>query len=129
MTSPLHYIIHLMFFATLYGKDTDSALPLLNLLDLLTVENIFYFVCYSSPTNGIKSSSLAFSKTSFVMLVIFTHTAPDTLQEATSIKYASGLPLEKQRCRLWQLTIGKKYHMTLKISILPFSQEKLKSIY
>ena len=32
-----------MFFATLYGKNTDSALPLLNLLDLLTVENIFTF--------------------------------------------------------------------------------------
>ena len=32
-----------MFFATLYGKNTDSALPLLNLLDLLTVENIFKF--------------------------------------------------------------------------------------
>ena len=30
-----------MFFATLYGPDTDSALPLLNLLDLLTVNNIF----------------------------------------------------------------------------------------
>ena len=43
MTSPLHYIIHLIFFATPYGKDTDSVLPLLNLLDLLTVENIFIF--------------------------------------------------------------------------------------
>ena len=32
-----------MFFATLYGKNTDSALPLLNFLDLLTVENIFKF--------------------------------------------------------------------------------------
>ena len=30
-----------MFFATLYGENTDSALPLLNLLDLLTVKNIF----------------------------------------------------------------------------------------
>ena len=30
-----------MFFATLYGPDTDSALPLLNLLDLLTVKNIY----------------------------------------------------------------------------------------
>ena len=30
-----------MFFATLYGPDTDSALPLLNVLDLLTVKNIY----------------------------------------------------------------------------------------
>ena len=34
------HVIRLMFFATLYGPDTDSALPLLNLLDLLTVKNI-----------------------------------------------------------------------------------------
>ena len=34
-------IIRLIFFATLYGKNTDSALPLMNLLDILTVENIF----------------------------------------------------------------------------------------
>jgi len=33
-----------MFFATKYGKNTDSALPLLNFLDLpVTVENIFIF--------------------------------------------------------------------------------------
>jgi len=32
-----------MFFVTLYGKNTDSALPLLNFLDLLTIENIFIF--------------------------------------------------------------------------------------
>ena len=30
-----------MFYASLYGKNTDSVLPLLNLLELLTVENIF----------------------------------------------------------------------------------------
>ena len=35
-----NHVIRLMFFATLYGPDTDSALPLLNLLDLLTVKNI-----------------------------------------------------------------------------------------
>jgi len=40
-----------------------------------------------------------------------------------SIKHASGLILEKQRCRLWQLTIGKNYHMhgikDLNLSIFP----------
>ena len=36
-----NHIICLMLFATLYGKNTDSALPLMNLLDILTVENIF----------------------------------------------------------------------------------------
>ena len=36
-----NHVIRLMFFATLYGPDTDSASPLLNLLDLLTVKNIY----------------------------------------------------------------------------------------
>ena len=37
-----NHIVRLIFFAKLYGKETESALPLLNLLELLTVENIFY---------------------------------------------------------------------------------------
>ena len=32
-----------IFFATLYGKHTECALPFLNPLDLLSVENIFAF--------------------------------------------------------------------------------------
>ena len=36
-----NHIMRAIFFATLYGKNTDSALPLLNLLDLLSVENMF----------------------------------------------------------------------------------------
>lgn len=36
-----NHIVRLIFFAKLYGKETESALPLLNLLDILTVENIF----------------------------------------------------------------------------------------
>ena len=38
-----NHIVRLIFFATLYGKHTESALPLLNLLDLLSVESIFAF--------------------------------------------------------------------------------------
>ena len=38
-----NHIVRLIFFAILYGKHTESALPLLNLLDLLSVENIFAF--------------------------------------------------------------------------------------
>lgn len=37
-----NHIARLTFFAKLYSKETDSALPLLNLLEFLTVENIFY---------------------------------------------------------------------------------------
>ena len=31
----------LIFFATTYGEHTESALPLLNLLDVLTVHNVY----------------------------------------------------------------------------------------
>ena len=37
-----NHVIRLMFFAKLYGKGTESALPLLHLLEILTVENIFH---------------------------------------------------------------------------------------
>ena len=91
-----NHIIRLMFFATLYGKNSDSALLLMNLLDILTVENIFILrLLLSSPTNGIKNSSLAFSITIFVSLTMFIHTIPDMLQKAVSIKHVSGLILEK----------------------------------
>ena len=33
----------LIFFATAYGEHTESALPLLNLLDILTVNNVYQF--------------------------------------------------------------------------------------
>ena len=34
-------IVRLMFFAKAYGKNTESALPLLNLLNFLSVDNVF----------------------------------------------------------------------------------------
>ena len=33
------FILRLIFFATLSGKNTNSALPLLNILEMLTVAN------------------------------------------------------------------------------------------
>ena len=33
--------MHVLFFAALYGKSTESALPFMNLSDILTVENTF----------------------------------------------------------------------------------------
>ena len=36
-----NHVIRLIFFATSYGKETESAKPLLNLLDILTVHNIY----------------------------------------------------------------------------------------
>ena len=36
-----NHVIRLMFFVTLSGKNTDSALPLLNILEMLTVANVY----------------------------------------------------------------------------------------
>ena len=36
-----NHIVRILFFETLYGKKTSDALPFINLLDLLTVQNIF----------------------------------------------------------------------------------------
>ena len=39
--SKQNHVIRLMFFATLSGKNTDSALPLLNNFEMLTVANVY----------------------------------------------------------------------------------------
>ena len=36
-----NHLFRAIFFATLYGKYTESALPFLNLLDILTVDNVY----------------------------------------------------------------------------------------
>ena len=36
-----NHVIRLIFFATLSGKNTDSALPLLNISEMLTVANVY----------------------------------------------------------------------------------------
>lgn len=38
-----NHLARVIFFEVLYGKNTPSALPLLNLLDLLTVNNVYQF--------------------------------------------------------------------------------------
>ena len=36
-----NHIARVIFFSTLYGENTESALPLLNLLDILTINNVY----------------------------------------------------------------------------------------
>ena len=36
-----NHIVRLMFFAKTYGEQTESAQPLINLLDILNIENVF----------------------------------------------------------------------------------------
>ena len=36
-----NHIVRLMFFAKTYGEQTESAQPLINLLEILNIENVF----------------------------------------------------------------------------------------
>ena len=81
-----------MFFATLYGPDTDSALPLLNLLDLLTVNNIFKlkllnftYQWHSKKLPNIFSQHFCYMQAKSMRIT------RDTPQKITCIKHASGL--------------------------------------
>ena len=85
-----NHLIRLVFFATLYGPDTDSALPLLNLLDLLTVNNIFKLKL-TLLINGIPKNYQTSLASIFVKQVKSMRTTRDTPQKITCIKHASGL--------------------------------------
>ena len=78
----------LVFHATLYGENTYSALPLLNVLTVL------HYVYFSSPTSGIKSGSPLSSITTLVTPVMFTHITLDMRQKETSIKHVLALMLD-----------------------------------
>ena len=68
-----------MFFANLYGPDTDSALPLLNLLDLLTVKNIY-------KLNLLNFTHYIYSASIFAMQVKSIHIIRDMLPKAIFYK-------------------------------------------
>ena len=53
--------IRLIFFARTFGEQTNSALPLLNLLELLTVNNVYRLQALNLLTRGIRTFSQTFS--------------------------------------------------------------------
>ena len=116
-----------MFFATLYGENTDSALPLPNLLDLLTVKNVFSLRLLQFSNQWHKKQLPTIFDNHFpVTPVMFIHIMLDMLQKLTSIKHVPGLILEKQRS---QSITGKNVLKISKIKVFPTSLEKLNSTY
>ena len=105
-----NHIVRLIFHATLCGKHTESALPFLNPLDLLSVENIFAFqllnFCHQWHK---KQSSDMFYQHFRYMPVMFTHTIKDTYQRPISIKNILGLMLGNEPHGLWLLNCGRNY--------------------
>ena len=64
-----NHVARLIFFANIRGKDTESALPLLSLLDMLPVYNIYSLhVLKNLPTSGTKVYYLMYFATPFSML-------------------------------------------------------------
>ena len=64
----LHYV---------YGQNTDSALPLMNLLDIRTVENIFIFRLLQFSHQWHKKQLPSIFITIFVTLAMLIHTILD----------------------------------------------------
>ena len=72
-----NHVIRVLFFATLYGKNTKSVLnPLMNLLDILTVEIFLHCNFLNSPISGIESSSQVYLMNIFNMPVMSILTMP-----------------------------------------------------
>ena len=80
-----------MFFVTLYGKNTDSALPLLNFLDC-----IFRLLQFSHQWHQNQLPSI-FDNYFRYASDVHTDTTLDMLQKVTAIKHASGLILPGKR--------------------------------
>ena len=113
-----------MFFATLYGENTDSALPLLNLIDLLTVENIFTLrlLQFSHQWHKKQLPSIFDNYLRYASDVHTYNTRYASKSNFYKARFKTNIG--RKRCRLWQPTIGKIYHKILKISVFPISREK-----
>ena len=66
----------LIFFATAHGEHTESALPLLNLLDVLTVHNVYRFQILRFMYLCIKASCQGRFQIIFNVPVMYTNTIP-----------------------------------------------------
>ena len=52
LQSKQNTVLRLMFFATTSGPFTETALPFLNLLDILTVDNVYHFYLHICGIKG-----------------------------------------------------------------------------
>ena len=109
-----------MFFATLYGENTDSALPLLNLLDLLTVKNIF------SPR--LLQFSHQWHKKQLPS-IFDNHIRYASDVHSYNTRYASKANFYKARFRTFSALAVDYSKKLLNISVFPTSLETLNGTY
>ena len=94
-----NHAIRLIFFARTLGKSTESALPLLNLLDVLTVNNIYRLhisKIYASQF-GIKVCYQFCFKVISNVQIVFMGIIPDMLPNKIYINLKSELTLENKQ--------------------------------
>ena len=117
-----------MFFSTLYGVNTESAKPLLNLLDILTVENTFKlkaslfahnwhhqslppifnsFFLYSKDVHSYNTRYA--SKNNFYKLKSRTNTGKQTIA-SLSINIWHDLPTELKQSKTYSIVFNKIYN-------------------
>ena len=84
-----NHIIRVLFFATLYGKSTESVLPLMNLLDISTVEKCFSLQLLTRKFSNQwhKKQPQAYLMNTFTVQVMFILTIPVMPQKGTFIKH------------------------------------------
>ena len=95
LQSKQNTVLRLMFFATTSGPYTESALPFLNLLDVLTVNNVYRLHALKFTHlwhKGLLPSLITFSN----MLVIGIHTIQGMHRSKTSVNRVLVLTLENK---------------------------------
>ena len=102
-----NHAIRLIFFAHTFDNLTDSALPFLNLLDVLTVNNVYVLHhTLKLPIFTTKVSYQICFKIIFNMRVVFMVITPDMLSNKIYINLKSELVLENKQLPFHQLFIG-----------------------
>ena len=88
-----NHTVRLIFFARTFGRKAESAKPLLNLLDFLTVDNIYRLEVLNSRIHCIMVFSLKYLTTHFNMPEIFIDITPDIQLLFSKIVIPQGAPI------------------------------------
>ena len=109
-----NHIARIIFFSTLYGKNTESPLPIINLLNILTIDHIYVLQALKLIHNWHKQKLPSILKKVISSTQkIFTHITQDMPQKTIYTNLViEQIPVNK-RYMQWQQTYGKNYLPTL----------------
>ena len=108
-----NHIVRLIFYARMYGRQTESAKPLLNLLDILTVDNIYCLKVLKFSHSWHKAAfSLKYLTVCFNMLEIFINTTRDIQPNRIFTSLELNLIQESNQSHSWQSISGTKTKTT-----------------